>query len=355
MSIVQPGGLVLITGANGYVASVTVKHLLDRGYKVRGAVRSVDKCASLAEFFGPNFSLVEVPEMGAEGAYDEAVREVDGVIHMAANMNFDPTDVSVIPQATNAILSVLKASAKEPSIQRVVLTSSQNACLTNCPNVKYEINKETWNTAAEEEAKQEWDGKEPALRGMLLYNAAKTQSERAAWAWVAESKPHYVFNTLVTASNFGKHVAPQQLGYRSSCALMETFARGTLAVSALLPAQQCVNISDTVLMHEAALTLDQVQGERLFSFGSGYCWRRILEIINRRFPELKKADSLVEDGDDFGTVDMARSKEVIRLMGKDDFSTLEETIVEAVEGFKESWKLEGVPKNVFDDLLAPTA
>lgn len=49
---------------------------------------------------------------------------------------------------------------------------------------------------------------------------------------------------------------------------------------------------------------------------------------------------------------MARSKEVIRLMGKEDFSTFEETIVEAVDAFKKSWKLEGVPENPFGDLLA---
>ena len=48
-------------------------------------------------------------------------------------------------------------------------------------------------------------------------------------------------------------------------------------------------------MHQAALALDQVQGETLLSFGGGYCWRQVLEVINRRFPELKNADSLEEN------------------------------------------------------------
>lgn len=86
-SIVQSGGLVLVTGANSYIASVTVKHLLDKGYRVRGALRSTEKHSSFVDFFGLQFSLVEGSEMGAEGAYDEAVRGVDGVIHMVANMN----------------------------------------------------------------------------------------------------------------------------------------------------------------------------------------------------------------------------------------------------------------------------
>lgn len=217
----------------------------------------------------------------------------------------------------------MEASAKEASVKRVVLTSSQNACITNSPNTKYEITRETWNTAAEEAAKQEWHGKNPAIRAMILYNAAKTQYEKAAWAWVAKNKPPYVSNSFVIASKFGTHVATQQIGYRSSCALKETFRRGTLAASAFLPPQQWVNVSDTALMHHAELTLDQLQGERLLSFGEGYCWRQILEIINRRFPELKKADAIKENWDDLGIVNMARSRGVIRLMGKDNFSTLE--------------------------------
>ena len=47
MPSVQPGGTVLVTGANGYVAAWTVRILLENGYNVRGTVRSEEKGESL--------------------------------------------------------------------------------------------------------------------------------------------------------------------------------------------------------------------------------------------------------------------------------------------------------------------
>lgn len=72
-------GLVLITGVNGYIAAVTAKHFLDHGFSVRGTVR---KQASVKELIaGPlkqfadagNFTVVEVPDITVDGAFDEAV------------------------------------------------------------------------------------------------------------------------------------------------------------------------------------------------------------------------------------------------------------------------------------------
>ena len=45
-------GKVLVSGANGYVASWLVKELLDQGFTVRGTVRSETKAAPLRSFFG---------------------------------------------------------------------------------------------------------------------------------------------------------------------------------------------------------------------------------------------------------------------------------------------------------------
>lgn len=58
---VPPGGRILLTGANGYLASVTISLFLERGYSVRGTVRSVAAHAWMKTYFGERFELVEVP------------------------------------------------------------------------------------------------------------------------------------------------------------------------------------------------------------------------------------------------------------------------------------------------------
>jgi nucleoside-diphosphate-sugar epimerase len=68
MPAIQPGSKVLVTGANGYVAVWVIQILLDRGYSVRGTVRSANKGEHLTEIFssyGSKFELTVVEDIAA--------------------------------------------------------------------------------------------------------------------------------------------------------------------------------------------------------------------------------------------------------------------------------------------------
>lgn len=74
---VPPGSLVLVTGINGHVASTTVLRLLQKGYKVRGTVRALQRAAYVQnELSGykDSFEVVEVPDILATGAFDAALK-----------------------------------------------------------------------------------------------------------------------------------------------------------------------------------------------------------------------------------------------------------------------------------------
>lgn len=71
--------LVLVTGANGFIASRTVEAFLLAGYNVRGTVRSVGSGKEILEVLAEyvsagRFELAVVPDITAEGAFDEAVK-----------------------------------------------------------------------------------------------------------------------------------------------------------------------------------------------------------------------------------------------------------------------------------------
>lgn len=88
MSALPQGSLILITGGNGYIGSHTVDQTLKSGLRVRAAVRSTAKGDALKAYFDPLYpgklEYVVVPDMATEGGYAEAVRGVDGIIHMAS-------------------------------------------------------------------------------------------------------------------------------------------------------------------------------------------------------------------------------------------------------------------------------
>ncbi|KKY15405.1 putative aldehyde reductase [Diplodia seriata] len=71
------GSTILVTGANGLIASHICDFLLAQGHHVRGTVRSLTRSAWLAALLttrhgGNRFSLIEVPDMSAPGAFDDA-------------------------------------------------------------------------------------------------------------------------------------------------------------------------------------------------------------------------------------------------------------------------------------------
>jgi nucleoside-diphosphate-sugar epimerase len=70
------GKTVLITGINGYIASVLGLHLLEKGYSLRGTSRRVASSEPLLEGpyapYADRVKIYEVPDMTIDGAFDEA-------------------------------------------------------------------------------------------------------------------------------------------------------------------------------------------------------------------------------------------------------------------------------------------
>ncbi|KAF4333108.1 aldehyde reductase II [Fusarium beomiforme] len=344
-----PGGLILITGANGYIASVAIQVFLQRGYRVRGTVRSINANAWMSTFFGPNFELVQVSDISVPGAFDEVLQGVDGIVHTAMNMDMNPQNQGVIGDTVNSNLYLLEAAAKVLSVKSVVITSSLAACALPTTGKPYKIDANTWNTDAIEQTSKPWDGQgNPRWHGIVLYGASKARGEQAAFAWVREHKPSFSFNTVVPNVNFGIAISPEHMSYRSSAAVTDAVVKGYPDAPSILPSQWFVDVEDTALLHLGALTLDDVNNERLLAFGGRYSWTQILEILHRRFPDKVLLKTVQETAVDAGEVANKRSAEVLKMMGKlEGFTGLEETLVKAVKTILES-RGKDVPKTRID-------
>ncbi|CEJ95199.1 hypothetical protein VHEMI10694 [[Torrubiella] hemipterigena] len=352
MPIVPPAGLVLVTGVNGYLGSITARTLLKHGYHVRGTVRDIATNEWMLSFFGPNFSLVQVSDIAADGAFDGAVEGVDGVLHIAANMTFDPHNDAAVAESIKSVTGILEASHKEYSVKRVVLTSSSGACIFPEPGVPYEITTGTWNQAAIDAAARTFEGEDLAKRAAQLYCAAKAAGEQAGFAWVRKHKPSFVFNSVIPPILFGDLIAPEHLGYPSNCGILETLIRGLPVAPYLIQSQWFVDTEDAALVHLGALALDDVRDERILTFGGQWSWSSILEILHRRFPERESLMSSVDEPlKDCGTVCTDRGVEILERLGKDGFKSLEACLVTATKAIIASYELPMPPKNKLDDVL----
>lgn len=131
-----PRSLVLVTAANSLIASHATDALLSAGYRVRGAVRSLSRCGYLTPLFRSRhakhpageacFELVEVPDVTVPGAWDDALKGVQGIAHVAGGTDLFMRDVDVeraVREEVRWQIGLLEAAGRE-GVRSVVWTSS---------------------------------------------------------------------------------------------------------------------------------------------------------------------------------------------------------------------------------------
>ncbi|KAF2852396.1 NAD(P)-binding protein [Plenodomus tracheiphilus IPT5] len=312
---IEPRSTIFVTGVNGLIGSHIVDQLLQRGYNVRGAVRGVEKNTWLKEYFDQKYKdagleLVEVKDMTIEGCYDGVVNGTDGFIHVASPIG-DLTDAkSAIAIGISGALNALKACAKTPSVKRFVFTSSSLAATFPKPNIEFSINETSYNEEAIKAVE-----KDPSTKnGLHLYSAMKTETEKAAWKWIKEKNPQFVFNTILPNANFGPLLVPEHQGYPSTIEWARVAWTGEYLKehAAHIAPQWFISPVDTALLHVAALIYSDIKGERLFGFAETWNYNQILETFKELYPERQFAENLEGVGVDCMTVPNERAEEVLR-------------------------------------------
>jgi hypothetical protein len=129
---------------------------------------------------------------------NQPISGVEGFIHVASPLGGLSDLQTALNIGRNAGLSALKACANTPSIKRFVNTSSSTAATLPKPHLNHDIrvDEKSYNDEAVEKAKTE----EGVQKGLFIYAAMKSETEKAMWKWVEENKPSFVFNSIVSCS-----------------------------------------------------------------------------------------------------------------------------------------------------------
>ena len=173
-------GPLLVTGASGFIASRIVEHLLARGYRVRGTVRSLRKPGVIDTLRGlpgapDRLELVEA-DLAKPGSFDAPARGCAVVLHSASPYVITAKDPQreLVDPAVNGTREVLRACQRAPSVRRVVLTSSMAAVTDEPPNDRVLT-------------EADWNDQSSLNRNPYYYS--KVLAERAAWAFMEQRPP----------------------------------------------------------------------------------------------------------------------------------------------------------------------
>jgi nucleoside-diphosphate-sugar epimerase len=298
MPNVPPGSRVLVTGANGYIALWVVQTLLENGYIARGVVRTAEKGKHLKEHFssyGDKFELAIVPDITKEGAFDEAVKDVDAVEHTASPGQFhlvEPDDF--IKPAVNGTVGVLQSALKYGNkVKRIVVTSSVAAIYHTPPTVGHVFDESSW---ADESIKLTAEkGRDADL--MTKYRASKALAEKAAWEFVEKHKAEVKFDLVVLHPPFvigppiGALASPKDL----NLSLAVFFFNVTLpnkTEEELKDTFNYVDVRDVSRAHVEALKTEKAAGQRIIVSEGETTWQETRNLLHSLRPDLYDSGAL---------------------------------------------------------------
>ena len=192
------GDLVLLTGATGFVGFAVLRAALQHGYKIRAAVRSEEKAETvrsnptLKDVSEDQLSFVVVPDFLKEGAFDDAVKDVKYILHVASPIPLkhitgdDDLDAFFVEPAIQGTMGVLRSAHKAGTVKRIVVTSSAAAIIP--PSL---MMGETSDDIVTPESRVDAAPSPYMNNTQVAYAASKVLALKHAEEYVAKEKPSF--------------------------------------------------------------------------------------------------------------------------------------------------------------------
>ncbi|TGO81552.1 hypothetical protein BPOR_1107g00010 [Botrytis porri] len=247
---------VLITGINGYIASVLGLQLLQAGYSIRGTTRRISSAEPLLK--GPyapyidRVKIYEVPDMTVSGAFDEAVKGVDGIFHTASPIDSSlKTYAQMVTPAIDGTNTLLYSSIKAgPQLKAVVVTSSAIAVVDPRTD-SYTFTESDFASSYLTQAQKDLQENRPSDVG-LLYAASKSAAESAVWKFRSEKSPSFALTTNNPEFVTGTPVCLPETGEKLNESLKPIYNMHSGATKTVSPATDTgcsVEVRDVAYMH----------------------------------------------------------------------------------------------------------
>jgi len=337
MVAVSPPAKVLVTGANGYLATWVTKKYLEAGYSVRGTVRSLSKSAFLTNKFarhGDRFGLVVVEDITKDGAFDEAVKGVDAIAHTASPFHYKSTDPDdlIIP-AVRGTTSILNSALKNgSSLKRFILTSSVAAVRedTSVPRVFTESN---WNNSAVEAVKTKGSAAGP----VTIYLASKTLAEKVAWEFVAAYGSEISWDLVVINPPwiFGPSLSPAPTVDDINTSQREIYdtLSGARTGAQLRGQGNWVHVTVAAEAHVRATQAAAAGGQRIIIKSGSFFYQDLLDLAAELgIPNVPRGEPGSTKGISF--ISNLESKKAEELLGLNPVTPLKDVVAESAEDFK---------------------
>ncbi|GME66660.1 unnamed protein product [[Candida] boidinii] len=334
---------VLVTGANGFLATNVVNVLLSKGYKVIGTARSEAKYESLLKEFKAKYpkgdlSFEIVKDMATPNAFDDVLKkhtDIKNVIHTAAPFSFGsgktPEEAFKIP-AVEGTKNVLKAIAGYgPQVEHVVVTSSY-VTMMEFMKPQPAVNENYWSSLT-------WD--QVGDSEFLGYCASKKLAEEAAWDFMKTQSPKFSLTAITAPYIFGPHVFDFQVGKTINVSNQVIINASDIDPSTTEAQKEgsavFADVRDIAFAHVAPLSTTSMNNKRVLPCAGTYCTQDVLNAMNK-VPVLKGkvavGDPSYCDTEEYKkSLPVVDCSESVKLLDNIQFITLDKCVADTYEQY----------------------
>jgi nucleoside-diphosphate-sugar epimerase len=286
--------LILLTGATGLIGFRILVFCLRKGYRVRVVLRTLAKekqILSTPSIRGlattTNLSFVEVSDFSLPTVFDDALQDVDYVIHVAAPIaSADPSAIGpdlathYLMQTTDAALNLLQSAQTHQTVKRIILTHSLAAIFDHVTDTETTVHTELTRATHIQKA--------PYNSPFEAYTAAKVSALKLTEQWIESVKPAFDLVHIAPGHVFGPNelvTDPEDLLKAGTNRIILVPVTGKAYGT---EAGVTVHLDDVAEAHVRALD-PATPGNRLYILSSGGLEGTKLdecfEIVARNFPD----------------------------------------------------------------------
>ncbi|OWB55696.1 oxidoreductase activity protein [[Candida] boidinii] len=284
---------VLVTGANGFIATHVIDRLLANGFEVVGTGRNEAKIAALLRLFKKKYPEAKLhfektPDISKLDAFDDALKnhpDIKYVAHLASPITAASEDATAeenfITPAVNGVLGLFNGIKKYgPQVEKVSMVSSFAACMQFLPeHSNVFLDETTWNDISLEMVFD--DGPH------LGYAYSKKAAEEAAWDFVKKEKPSFKLTTVLPPIVIGPQVFDELVTdkFEGSNEIIFGFLdKKGQEFSFPFPASISTHVRDIAQSVIKPFGTDKLDGKRIIPVESSYNPQDIVDKVHKFFP-----------------------------------------------------------------------
>ncbi|GAB5587557.1 hypothetical protein Unana1_02457 [Umbelopsis nana] len=310
-----PGCSVLITDITGFIGAHIGEQFLKAGYTVIGTSRKASRAQKLKDYFtgkygAGKFEVAEVGDLEDAGAFDDLVKDVEVIAHVASPV-FPETDDpirGIIQKAINGTLSVF-------DLRQLM----------------------DWNEQAIIAVNRSVENGQPVPH-YIAYGASKTKAEKAIWKFKDENNPRFKISTILPSVVFGALLpAPTAVSdsQQSTSKFAFDFYTGenqdpTFSIAS----GNWVAVTDVAQAHvKAAEAGAASDGQRYILNNGTFSFQEVIDIFRKEYPERRQ---IIVEGTPgkyhpaTKTVDGSKANKDLGIV----YQVLETTLIQTVDSIK---------------------